>query len=56
MKKAKINNVLETKANKFWARQNRLVKGAIIETEIGKAVITNRPGQEGCINAKIIKE
>jgi small subunit ribosomal protein S8e len=49
-KKAKIINVVET-----WARENRLIKGAIIDTEIGKAKITNRPGQEGSINAVLIE-
>jgi len=53
-KKSKILNVVETSANRFWARQNRLVKGAIIETEAGKAKITNRPSQEGCVNAVLI--
>lgn len=53
---AKIKNVLETGANRFWARQNILVKGAIIETELGKAKITNRPGQEGSINAVLVGE
>lgn len=53
-KKAKIKNVIETKANRFLARQNILVKGAIIDTELGKARITNRPGQEGSINAVLI--
>lgn len=55
-KVAKITNVIETSANRFWARQNRLVKGAIIETDLGKARITNRPSQEGIINAVLIKE
>ena len=54
-KSVKIKNVIETSANRFWARQNILVKGAIIETELGKARITNRPGQEGCINAVLIE-
>lgn len=54
-KKVKILNVLETPSNKFLARQNILVKGAIIETEIGKARITNRPSQEGSINAVLIE-
>jgi small subunit ribosomal protein S8e len=54
-KKAKIINVVETKANRFWARENRLIKGAIIDTELGKARITNRPGQEGSINAILIE-
>ncbi len=55
-KKAKIINVLETPSNRFLARQNVLVKSAIIETELGKAKITNRPGQEGMIQAVLIKE
>lgn len=51
----KIKNVLETPSNKFLARQNILVKGAIIETEIGKAKITNRPSQEGSVQAVLIE-
>jgi len=54
-KKVKITNVLETPANHFLARQNILVKSAIIETELGKAKITNRPGQEGSVQAMLIK-
>ena len=55
-KKTKIINVLETPQNRFFARQNRLMKGAIIETEDGKARITNRPSQEGQVNAVLLKE
>lgn len=51
---AKITNVIETKSNRFLARQNILVKGAIIDTELGKARITNRPTQEGAVNAVLI--
>ena len=54
-KKVKVKNVAETPSDRFLARQNILVKSAIIETEIGKAKITNRPGQEGLINATLIK-
>ena len=54
-KKSTIKNVLETPSNVFLARQNILVKGAIIETELGKARITNRPSQEGNIQAKLIE-
>ena len=54
-KKVKITNVLETPSNRFLARQNILVKGAVIETEAGKAKITNRPSQEGCINAIVVE-
>ena len=54
--KVKIKNVLETPANKFLARQNIMIKGAIIETEKGRARITNSPGQEGSIQAVLIEE
>jgi len=53
-KKSVIKNVLETPSNTFLARQNILVKGAIIETELGKAKITNRPSQEGNVQAILI--
>lgn len=53
-KKTKILNVIETPADRFLARQNILVKSAIIETELGKAKITNRPSQEGQVNAVLI--
>ena len=54
-KKAEIINVEETPQNRFLARQNRLVKGALIETSAGKARITNRPSQEGHVNAILIE-
>jgi small subunit ribosomal protein S8e len=55
-KKAKIKNVLETPSNRFLARQNILLKGAIIETDLGKAKITNRPSQEGSVQAVLTEE
>lgn len=55
VQKAKITNVIETPQNRFFARQNRLLKGAIIDTSLGKARITNRPSQEGHVNAVLIK-
>ena len=56
IKRADIKNVIETPQNRFFARENRLLKGAIIETSLGKARITNRPTQEGCVNAVLLKE
>lgn len=52
--KVRIKNVLETPANRFLARQNILTKGALIETELGKARITNRPSQEGSVHAELL--
>ena len=54
LQKAEIKNVLETPQNRFLARQNRLLKSAIIETSLGKAKITNRPSQEGQVNAILV--
>ncbi len=54
-KKAEIVNVTETPQNKFLARQNRLAKGVIIETSLGKARITNRPSREGVVNAMLLE-
>jgi small subunit ribosomal protein S8e len=54
-KKTKIKNVIETPANRFFARQNILTKGTIVETELGKAKITNRPSQEGNINGILVE-
>jgi small subunit ribosomal protein S8e len=54
-KTVKILNVLETPSNRFLARQNVLTKGAIVQTEAGKARITNRPGQEGSVQGILIE-
>ena len=54
-KKVKIKNVLETPSNRFLARQNVLTKGTVVETELGKVKITNRPSQEGLVNGILVK-
>jgi small subunit ribosomal protein S8e len=50
--KVKIIRVLENKANRSYARRNIITKGAVIETDQGKAVVTNRPGQDGQVTLK----
>lgn len=52
--KAKIKNVAETPSNKFMARQNVLMKSAIVDTDKGKARITNRPSREPTVQAELI--
>lgn len=56
VQKIAIKNVEETPQNKFLARQNLLVKGAIIDTSLGHVRITNRPSREGCINAVLVEK
>lgn len=53
--KAKILNVKSNPANRHYARENILTQGAIIETDLGMARITSRPGQNGTVNATLIK-
>ncbi len=55
-KKVKILSVVETPANREYARRHIIVKGTIIETEAGKAVVTSRPGQDGIVNAILLEE
>ena len=55
-KKVKILSVLETPANREYARRGIIVKGTIIDTEMGKARVTSRPGQDGVVNAILVKE
>ena len=54
-RRIEIKNVLETPSNKFLARQNIITKGTIVETELGKVRVTNRPSQEGMINGVLVK-
>jgi len=51
-KVAKIKAVLQIPSNRYL--KDLLLKGALIETELGKAKITNSPGQEGSVQAVLI--
>lgn len=53
-KKVKIKTITDSPANKNYIRRNIMTKGAIIDTEIGKARVTSRPGQDGVINAVLL--
>ncbi len=53
--KVEKKKVLQTHQNTFLARENILLKGAIIQTPKGKAKITNRPSREGVVNAILIE-
>ena len=52
--KVKILGIVENKANPHFIREKIITKGAIIETEKGKARVTSRPGQDGVVNAVLI--
>jgi small subunit ribosomal protein S8e len=52
--KVKIKVIMETPSNRNYARRNIITKGTIIDTDLGKAKILSRPGQDGLINAVLI--
>ncbi|MBN1281343.1 MAG: 30S ribosomal protein S8e [Candidatus Thermoplasmatota archaeon] len=52
--KTEIITVVENSANIHYVRRNIMNKGAIINTQLGKAKITSRPGQSGVINAILL--
>ena len=54
--KVKIIRFESNQASKDLNRRHILTKGAIVETEIGKARITSRPGQHGVLNGVLIEE
>lgn len=53
--KTKILRVISNPSNRDYSRRGVITKGAIIETEFGEAIVTSRPGQNGVINAKLLK-
>jgi small subunit ribosomal protein S8e len=49
--KTKITRVLENPANRDYERRGVITRGALIDTELGRARVTSRPAQDGVINA-----
>ncbi|MBY9011437.1 MAG: 30S ribosomal protein S8e [Candidatus Lokiarchaeota archaeon] len=54
--KVKILKFESNAASKDLNRRHILTKGAIVETELGKARISSRPGQHGILNGILISE
>jgi small subunit ribosomal protein S8e len=52
--KTAISRVISNKANVDYNRRGVITKGAEIETELGTARVTSRPGIDGVINAVLI--
>jgi small subunit ribosomal protein S8e len=55
IQKAKILTVKENSANSNYVQRNIINKGAVVQTEIGLAKVTSRPGQDGAVNAVLVK-
>lgn len=54
--KTEINRVTKNPANVDYQRRGVITKGAILETPLGIARVTSRPGQHGVINAILIQK
>ena len=46
--------VKENPSNRHFVRRNIVTKGCIVDTELGEAIVTSRPGQVGTLNGKLI--
>jgi small subunit ribosomal protein S8e len=53
--RSKILRVTKNPANRDYERRGVISKGALIEIENGTAKVVSRPGQDGVVNAIIVK-
>ena len=53
-KKVKVDRVTKNPANVDYDRRGVITKGTIIETPLGTARVTSRPGQNGVVNAILV--
>ncbi len=53
--KATITSVKDNPANRHFVRRNIITKGAIVVTDKGEARVTSRPGQNGVVQAVLLK-
>lgn len=55
-RKVKILRVLGNPANADYERRDVVTKGALLDTPLGTARVTSRPGQSGILNAVLVRE
>ena len=54
--KTEIMRVIRNPANVDYDRRGVITKGTIIETSLGQARVTSRPGQDGLVNAVLVSK
>jgi small subunit ribosomal protein S8e len=54
--KTEVLRVVRNPANIDYDRRGVITKGAVVETRVGQARITSRPGQHGVLNAVLTGE
>ncbi len=53
--KMEILRVVRSPVSADYNRRRIVTKGAVIATKLGEAVVTSRPGQNGIVNALLLK-
>ncbi len=53
--KTEIRRVVKNPANVDYQRRGVITKGAVLDTPLGQAVVTSRPGQHGIVNAVLLQ-
>ena len=56
VKKTKILKVIDNATNNDYKRRGIITKGAVLETQEGKCKVVSKPGQNGIVNAVLLKE
>jgi len=54
--KVEILRVIKNPANLDYDRRGVITKGTIIQTSLGTALVTSRPGQDGVVNSVLMKK
>jgi len=55
-KKVEVLRVLGNPANVDYGRRGVITKGTLLETPLGTARVTSRPGQSGVLNATLVQK
>ena len=53
--KTTVESVLKNPANRNFERRNILTKGCVVQTPMGKVVITSRPGQTNALSGVLVE-
>jgi small subunit ribosomal protein S8e len=53
--KTEIRRVVKNPANVDYQRRGVITKGAVLDTPLGQAIVTSRPGQHGIVNAVLLQ-
>ncbi len=56
VQRVKVLRVVKNPVSVDYQRRGIITRGAVIETPLGEAMVTSRPGQNGIVNAVLISK